>query len=149
MYRNCQSYIHVHVLKFCLTDQSLSKNGGKYFPAGKKERCTTVDRGKFNLLVLKTIHTYNRGQLESLLGGAKRGGSGTKYEAKCQYPDGWGFVGGRSSRWGRFKPNTLWGEYVYIFLRGRQPSDIFIFMNKPRYSMIFLHPVPEAWQFKN
>lgn len=83
MYSNCQSYKHVHVLKFCLTDQSLSKNGGKYFPAGKKERCTTVDTGKFNLLVLKTIHTHNRGQLESLLGGAKRGGGGPKYEAKC------------------------------------------------------------------
>ena len=51
------TYMYMYsVLKFCLTDQSLSKNGLKYFPAGKKERCTTVDRGKFNLLVLKTIH---------------------------------------------------------------------------------------------
>lgn len=76
------TYMYMYnVLKFCLTDQSLSKNGLKYFPAGKKERCTTVDRGKFNLLVLKTIHTHNRGQLESLLGGAKRGGGGPKYEA--------------------------------------------------------------------
>ena len=33
---NCQSYIHV--LEFGLIGQSLSKNGGKYCPGGKKER---------------------------------------------------------------------------------------------------------------
>lgn len=37
MYSNCQSYIHVHVLKFCLTDQSLSKNGGREIFHGREK----------------------------------------------------------------------------------------------------------------
>lgn len=86
MYSNCQSYIHVHVLKFCLTDQSLSKNGLKYFPAGKKERCTTVDRGKFNLLVLKTIHIpTTEGNWKVYWEGPR--GEGV-VPSMSQYPDG-------------------------------------------------------------
>lgn len=76
------TYMYMYnVLKFCLTDQSLSKNGLKYFPAGKKEMYHCRQR-KVQLVSFKNYpYTHNRGQLESLLGGAKRGGGGPKYEA--------------------------------------------------------------------
>lgn len=48
------TYMYMYnVLKFCLTDQSLSKNGGKYFPARKKGEMYHCRQRKVQLVSFK------------------------------------------------------------------------------------------------